>query len=71
MKLVVIGLGQCGSQIADEFARLNGRARTQRGIEIVTGIFAVNTDAADLSGLANIRPYGSRRHISCGQPEIC
>jgi len=37
MKLVVIGLGQCGGRIADEFARLNARARIQRGIEIVTG----------------------------------
>ena len=55
MKLVVIGLGQCGGRIADEFARLNSRARSRRGIEIVTGCFAVNTDAADLSGLTTIR----------------
>jgi cell division GTPase FtsZ len=55
MKLVVIGLGQCGGRIADEFARLNKKARSQRGIEIVTGAFAVNTDAADLSGLTSIR----------------
>ncbi len=55
MKLVVIGLGQCGGRIADEFARLNKKATSQRGIEIVTGAFAVNTDAADLSGLTTIR----------------
>ncbi|MDP3880270.1 MAG: tubulin/FtsZ family protein [Dehalococcoidales bacterium] len=55
MKLVVIGLGQCGGRIADEFAKLNNRARAQRKIEIVTGTFAVNTDAADLSGLVHIR----------------
>ncbi len=55
MKLAVIGLGQCGGRIADEFARLNKKARGQRGIEIVTGAFAVNTDAADLSGLTNIK----------------
>jgi cell division GTPase FtsZ len=54
MKLVVVGLGQCGSRLADEFGRLNRRARSQRGIEIVTGAFAVNTDAADLSGLQTI-----------------
>jgi cell division GTPase FtsZ len=54
MKLVVVGLGQCGSRLADEFARLNRRARSQRGIEIITGAFAVNTDAADLSGLQTI-----------------
>ena len=55
MKLVVIGFGQCGGGIADEFAQLNRRARSQRGIEIITGAFAVNTDAADLSGLQTIK----------------
>ncbi|MFC2001754.1 tubulin/FtsZ family protein [Chloroflexota bacterium] len=54
MKLVVVGLGQCGGRIADEFARLNGRAHSRRGIDIITGTFAVNTDAADLSGLTSI-----------------
>jgi len=54
MKLVVIGFGQCGSRLADEFARLDKKARHHRGIEIVTGAFAVNTDAADLSGLTTI-----------------
>ena len=56
MKLVVIGLGQCGGRIADEFARLNRKASSQRGIEIVTAALAVNTDVADLSGLKRIRP---------------
>jgi len=55
MKLVVIGLGQCGGRVADEFARLNRRAATQRRIEIITGTFAVNTDATDLSGLTAIK----------------
>ena len=55
MKLVVIGLGQCGGRIADEFARLNRKAQSQRGIEIITGVFAVNTDAADLSGLTAVK----------------
>ncbi len=55
MKLVVIGFGQCGGRIADEFARLNRRARAQRRIEIIPGAFAVNTDAADLSGLTTIK----------------
>jgi cell division GTPase FtsZ len=54
MKLVVVGLGQCGGRLADEFARLDTKARSQRGIEIVTGAFAANTDAADLSGLQTI-----------------
>ncbi|MFC1991953.1 tubulin/FtsZ family protein [Chloroflexota bacterium] len=55
MKLMVIGLGQCGGRIADEFARLNRRATSRRGMEIVTGTFAVNADAADLSGLTTIK----------------
>ncbi|MFQ6121773.1 MAG: tubulin/FtsZ family protein [Dehalococcoidales bacterium] len=55
MKLVVAGFGQCGGRIADEFARMNKKARGQRGIEIITGAFAVNTDAADLSGLTHIK----------------
>jgi len=55
MKLLVIGFGQCGGRIADEFARLNKRARSRRGIEIVTGAYAVNTDTADLSGLYTIK----------------
>ena len=55
MKLVVIGLGQCGGRIADEFAKLNNKAHAQRKIDIITGTFAVNTDAADLSGLTAIR----------------
>ena len=55
MKLVVVGLGQCGGRIADEFARLNARAHSKRGMTIVTGCFAVNTDAADLSSLSSIR----------------
>ncbi len=61
MKLTVVGFGQCGGRIADEFARINARARVQRGIEITPGVFAVNTDSADLSGLSVIRPdFGHR-----------
>ena len=67
MKLVVIGFGQCGGRIADEFARLNRRSRSQRGIDIVTGMFAVNTDAADLSGLASIRPDYQHRILIGGR----
>ncbi len=67
MKLVVIGFGQCGNRIADEFARLNRRARGRRGIEIITGTFAVNTDAADLSGLQNIRSDYQHRILIGGR----
>jgi len=55
MKLVVVGFGQCGGRVADEFCKLNKKARSRRGIEIITGTYAVNTDAADLSGLTSIR----------------
>jgi cell division GTPase FtsZ len=65
MKLVVLGLGQCGGRIADEFARLNSKAKGRRGMTIVTGCFAVNTDAADLSGLSAI-PKDHRHRILIG-----
>ncbi|MBN1692334.1 MAG: cell division protein FtsZ [Dehalococcoidales bacterium] len=55
MKLVVVGFGQCGGRIADEFARLNKRAMGLRRLNIVTGAYAVNTDIADLSGLTTIK----------------
>ena len=55
MKLTVIGFGQCGGRIADEFSRLNKRALSRRKIEIISGTFAVNTDIADLSGLSSIK----------------
>ena len=67
MKLAVIGLGQCGGRIADEFARLNKKARSQRGIEIVTGAFAVNTDAADLTGLSYIKKDYQHRVLIGGR----
>ena len=63
MKLVVIGLGQCGGRIADEFARLNARARSLRGLDIITGVYAVNTDIADLSGLHTIKPNYDHRIV--------
>ena len=55
MKLVVVGFGQCGGRIADEFAQLGRRSLGQRGIEIIAGTFAVNTDLADLTGLSGIK----------------
>ena len=67
MKLVVIGFGQCGSRIADEFARLNRRARSRRGIEITPGVFAVNTDAADLTGLSTIKTDYQHRILIGGR----
>ncbi len=67
MKLLVIGCGQCGGRIADEFAQLNARARAQRGIEIISECFAVNTDMTDLSGLYNIKRDYQHRIVIGGQ----
>ena len=55
MKLVVIGLGQCGGRLADEFARLNLRARQTRGMDILIDAFAVNSDTTDLTGITTIK----------------
>lgn len=54
MKLTVVGFGQGGSRIADEFARWNKRARRSRGLDIVTDTFAVDTDAGNLVALRDI-----------------
>ena len=55
MKLLVIGMGQCGGRIADQFARIGRKARRERGIEVIIDAYAVNTDVADLSGLAHVK----------------
>jgi cell division GTPase FtsZ len=55
MKILVIGLGQCGARIADQFNRQNHRAKRKRGLEIVTGAFAVSTDMSDLIDLTYIK----------------
>jgi cell division GTPase FtsZ len=67
VKLLVIGLGQCGGRIADEFARLGMRAHIQRGIDVIAGAFAVNTDVADLSGLSYIKPDYRHRILIGGK----
>ena len=68
MKPVIVGIGQCGGRIGDEFARLNKRARRYRGIEIVIDAFAVNTDSADLAGLYTIKSdYQHRVLIGAGR----
>ncbi len=55
MKLTVIGLGQCGCRIADNFARLNLKAQHERKASIAPIVIAVNTDQADLTGLRFIK----------------
>ena len=61
MKLTVIGFGQCGGRIADEFARVNSTAINRRGIGICPGVYAVNTDTADLAGLHYIKDDNKHR----------
>ena len=61
MKLAVIGLGQCGGRIADEFARMQMRSHGLRGIDTIVADIAVNTDAADLAGIISIKPDAHHR----------
>lgn len=67
MNLLVIGCGQCGGRIADEFARLNRKAHAQRGIDIIADTFAINTDVTDLTGLSFIRHDYQHRILIGGQ----
>ena len=67
MKLLVIGLGGCGGRLADEFARLNQRARWQRKTTIVTDVFAVHTDPADLSALLKVKADYQHRILIGGR----
>ncbi len=61
MKLGVIGLGQCGGRIADEFARLQMRSHGLRGLDIIVEAVAVDTDFADLAGLVSIKSDANHR----------
>ena len=61
MKLAIVGLGQCGGRIADEFLRMQMRSHGMRGIDIIMETIAVNTDAADLAGIISVRPDANHR----------
>jgi len=67
MKVTVIGFGQCGGRIADEFARINRTAINRRGIEICPGVYTVNTDSADLAGLHHIKADYKHRILIGGE----
>ena len=67
MRLVVVGLGQCGGRIADEFVRLGKKARSKRGIDVITSAYAVNTDQADLAGLRTIKSDFQHRILLGGR----
>ena len=67
MKLTVIGCGQCGGRIADQFALLGKSTHVQRGIEAVANVLAVNSDIADLSGLSHIKSDYQHRILIGGR----
>ncbi|MBG7617093.1 MAG: cell division protein FtsZ, partial [Chloroflexi bacterium] len=64
---MVIGCGQCGGRIADQFALLNKVSQVKRNVNIATNIIAVNTDVADLSGLKHIKADYRQRILIGGQ----
>jgi len=66
VKLSVIGFGRCGGQVADAFARLNKRARKQRGVDIIVDVFAVNSGEADLAGIRDIKSDYNHRILLGG-----
>lgn len=56
MRLMVIGIGDCGCRIARQFADLNTAARKKRRVNIVTCAYAVNNDQAVLREVTESGP---------------
>ncbi len=67
MKLVVVGIGQCGCNIADGFYAVNSYSKSffEGHREILTDAFAINTDQPDLTSFRNI-PKDTRHRILLG-----
>lgn len=51
MKLLVIGIGDCGCRIAREFAEMNRMAKAERHVDIITCAYGINNDEAMLEEL--------------------
>ncbi len=77
MKLIVVGAGQGGSNIADEFVSMGEWVWENRGIRIFTGsdddpiskgVFAINLGAGDLYGLKYI-PQTSDHTVLLGNSD--
>lgn len=68
MKLLVIGLGKGGSRIADEFAQLNRKSRTERGVSLLTGAYAVSNDQSTLTRLISKEADSLYRLLVRGLP---
>jgi cell division GTPase FtsZ len=52
MKLVVIGIGDCGCNLAAEFVRLSAKAKSETGVEILVRSYAINDDQNKLNTLS-------------------
>jgi tubulin-like protein CetZ len=67
MKIVAIGVGQCGCNLADKFYAINNYSKSLFGrrIEVLTDAFAINTDEADLASLRHI-PEDRHHRIAIG-----
>ena len=67
MKVTVIGIGQCGCNVCDEFYAIDEYARSffGRRIEILVEAFALNTDETDLAGLKHV-PKDKRHRMVIG-----
>lgn len=65
MKVIAIGIGQCGCNIADEFYTINKYSKSFFGgrIEILTEAFAINSDETDLTSLRHIPKDRNHRII--------
>jgi tubulin-like protein CetZ len=55
MKLLVIGVGNCGSRVAGAFSDLNRKAKAERRVQIVTTAYAVNNDREELDSLSRAK----------------
>lgn len=51
MKLVIVGVGDCGCRLAGQFVELDKKARAKQHASIVTRAYAINDDQAGLKAL--------------------
>jgi cell division GTPase FtsZ len=56
MKLLVIGIGDCGCRLAGEFAELNRTAKAKRRITIVSRTYALNNNQPSLAASSKGKP---------------
>jgi cell division GTPase FtsZ len=71
MKLMVIGVGDCGCKLAREFAELNKTSRSERHVNIITSAYAVNNDQTFLTELTKpgwewLKPVPIRGPVDLG-----